>query len=111
MSCASVSRKKTVAANSKLNVAMIGCGNIAGMAFGGCKNENIVALCDVDSNMLYRYEKDYSVTGEMAIYFSDRRPGGNVAHVTETLSVYIRYIWTAGYDGGAHCGCEYRSLP
>jgi len=50
---------KARGANSKLNVAMIGCGNIAGMAFDGCKHENIVALCDVDSNMLFRYEKDY----------------------------------------------------
>ncbi|QBG49242.1 Gfo/Idh/MocA family oxidoreductase [Verrucomicrobia bacterium S94] len=38
-------------ANSKLNIAMIGAGNIAGMAYGGCKGENIVALADVDSNM------------------------------------------------------------
>lgn len=38
-------------ANSKLSIAMIGAGNIAGMAYGGCKGENIVALADVDSNM------------------------------------------------------------
>ncbi|KAA3655737.1 MAG: gfo/Idh/MocA family oxidoreductase [Calditrichaeota bacterium] len=46
-------------ANSKLNIAMIGCGNIANMAFEGCINENIVALCDVDSNMLFRYAEEY----------------------------------------------------
>jgi len=57
--CASVFNRKTGAANNKLNIAMIGCGNIAGMALDGCKNENIIALCDVDSNMLFRYEKDY----------------------------------------------------
>jgi predicted dehydrogenase len=51
--------KAGAAANSKLNIAMIGCGNIAGMALDGCKKENIVALCDVDSNMLFRYEKDH----------------------------------------------------
>jgi predicted dehydrogenase len=39
-------------ASSKLNVAMIGAGNIAGMAYGGCRGENIVALCDVDSSMI-----------------------------------------------------------
>lgn len=38
-------------ANSRLNIAMIGAGNIAGMAYNGCKGENIVALADVDSNM------------------------------------------------------------
>lgn len=36
-------------ANSKLNIAMIGAGGIASMAYGGCKRENIVALCDIDS--------------------------------------------------------------
>ncbi len=35
--------------NSKVNVAMIGGGGVAGQAFGGCKGENIVAVCDVDS--------------------------------------------------------------
>ncbi len=39
-------------ANSKVNVAMVGAGNIAGQAYGGTRNENIVALCDVDSAMI-----------------------------------------------------------
>ncbi|VGO15489.1 hypothetical protein PDESU_04072 [Pontiella desulfatans] len=39
-------------ANSKVNVAMIGAGNIAKMAYGGVQGENIVALCDVDSSMI-----------------------------------------------------------
>ena len=51
--------KAGAGANSKLNIAMIGCGNIASMALGGCNSENIVALCDVDSNMLYKYAKKY----------------------------------------------------
>jgi predicted dehydrogenase len=37
-------------ANSKVNIAMIGGGGIAHMAYGSLKNENIVAVCDVDSN-------------------------------------------------------------
>ena len=36
-------------ANSKLNIAMIGAGGVASQAYGGCKGENIVALCDIDS--------------------------------------------------------------
>lgn len=35
-------------ANSKVNIAMIGAGGVAGMAYGGTKGENIVALCDID---------------------------------------------------------------
>lgn len=35
-------------ANSKVNIAMIGVGGIASMAYQGTKVENIVALCDID---------------------------------------------------------------
>lgn len=38
--------------NGKLNIAMIGAGNIAKMAYSGCKDENIVALCDIDQSMI-----------------------------------------------------------
>lgn len=42
-------------ANSKLNIAMIGAGGIANMAYGGCKGENIVALADVDSGKFLQH--------------------------------------------------------
>jgi predicted dehydrogenase len=38
--------------NSKLNIAMIGVGGQANSNYSGLKSENIVALCDVDSNSL-----------------------------------------------------------
>ena len=41
-------------ANSKLNIAHIGAGGIANMAYGGCKGENVVALCDIDSRKFPR---------------------------------------------------------
>ncbi|MDF7824593.1 Gfo/Idh/MocA family oxidoreductase [Pontiellaceae bacterium B12227] len=37
-------------ANSKLNIAMIGASGIAGQAYGGSREDNVVALCDVDPN-------------------------------------------------------------
>ena len=46
-------------ANGKLNVAMVGAGGIAYMAYNGLKDENIVALCDVDSNRLYEHAEKY----------------------------------------------------
>ena len=46
--------KAGVSPNSKINVAMIGGGGIASMAFDGCKDENIVAVCDVDSKFTNR---------------------------------------------------------
>jgi len=58
-------------ANSKLNIAMIGAGNIAGMAYGGCKGENIVAICDVDAGMVARAKKRSGV--EKAATFTDFR--------------------------------------
>lgn len=45
-------------ANSKVNIAMIGAGNIAGMAYNGCKGENIVALCDIDRRMFPNWSGD-----------------------------------------------------
>lgn len=50
-------------ANSKVNVAMIGAGNIAGQAYGGTLDENMVALCDVDSMMIDRNLKKHPLTG------------------------------------------------
>ncbi|TMU57337.1 Gfo/Idh/MocA family protein [Flagellimonas algicola] len=41
--------KPGVSANSKLNIALIGAGGIAAQAYKGFENENIVALCDIDS--------------------------------------------------------------
>jgi predicted dehydrogenase len=35
-------------ANSKLNVALVGAGGIAKTAFGECRNENVVAIAEVD---------------------------------------------------------------
>lgn len=46
-------------ANSKLNVAMIGAGNIAAMAYGPCSGENLVALADVDSRMFLQHQEKH----------------------------------------------------
>jgi len=43
--------------NSKLNIAMIGASNIASQAYNGCKGENIVAVCDVDSELIAKEAK------------------------------------------------------
>ena len=36
--------------NSKVNIAMIGTGGVAAQAYGPCRTENLVAICDVDEN-------------------------------------------------------------
>ena len=59
-------------ANGKLNIAMIGAGNIAEMAYEGCEGENIVALCDVDSDMFDQWAEDFPFI-QKAKRFSDFR--------------------------------------
>ncbi|MEM6319421.1 MAG: Gfo/Idh/MocA family oxidoreductase [Bacteroidota bacterium] len=51
--------KPGLAANSKLNIALIGAGGIAKQAYNSLKAENIVALCDVDSR---QFPKDRAGT-------------------------------------------------
>lgn len=46
-------------ANSRLNVAVVGAGGIAKMAYNGLDGENIVALCDVDSNKFHEHAADF----------------------------------------------------
>lgn len=41
-----------ISPNEKLNIAAIGTSNRAGADISGCASENIVALCDIDANLL-----------------------------------------------------------
>ncbi|HAV12336.1 MAG TPA: gfo/Idh/MocA family oxidoreductase [Opitutae bacterium] len=59
-------------ANSKLNIAHIGAGNIAGMAMGGCASETMYALCDVDSRMFNQHLEKHPTIAE-AQKFADFR--------------------------------------
>lgn len=64
--------KSAVSANSKLNIAMIGAGGIAGMAYGSCTQENVVALCDVDEQMFGEHADKFPIITK-AKKFSDFR--------------------------------------
>jgi predicted dehydrogenase len=44
-----VSRRRVLGANNRLNVAAIGAGGKGGVDIGYCRQENVVALCDVDA--------------------------------------------------------------
>ncbi len=46
--CASAPRRRTLGPNDKLNIAVVGAGGKGAVDTNGCKDENIVALCDVD---------------------------------------------------------------
>jgi len=58
--------KPGAAANSKVNIAMIGAGGIASMAYGPCSSENIVALCDVDETTLNKEGAKYPKAAKFA---------------------------------------------
>ncbi|MGC6456421.1 MAG: Gfo/Idh/MocA family protein [Coraliomargaritaceae bacterium] len=64
--------KPGTSANSKLNIAMIGAGNIAQMAYGGCRSENIVALADVDARQFHQHKERFPEI-ENAKKFTDFR--------------------------------------
>ena len=64
--------KPGVSANSKLNIAMIGAGNIADMAYQGCAGENLIAVCDIDSKMFGQHAKKFPEI-EKAQKFTDFR--------------------------------------
>jgi predicted dehydrogenase len=59
-------------ANSRLNIAMIGAGNIARMAYDGCQGENFVALADVDSDMFLQHAERFPEV-QRARQFTDYR--------------------------------------
>lgn len=50
--------KSGVSANSKLNIAMIGVGGIGGMALKDCAAENLIAVCDIDTNQIAKQAKN-----------------------------------------------------
>jgi predicted dehydrogenase len=60
--------KPGLSANSKVNVAVIGTGGVAWRAFEGTKDENLVAMCDVDSKMFGQYAKRFPAMGTAATF-------------------------------------------
>ena len=93
-------------ANSKMNIAMIGVGGIAGMAFDGCKDENIVALCDIDKRRHPSRQK-YPQTDGLP-YFQDFRVmldkmGKEIDAVTVNTPDHTHFVATlAAMERGMH---------
>src|SRR4051794_25697384 len=50
---------RRLSANDKLNIGFIGPAGRAGSSIANLKNQNIVALCDVDSTKLAAAEKQF----------------------------------------------------
>ena len=60
--------KETKTGNEKLNIACIGTANRAAADVSGVKQENIVALCDIDKNYLDRAGKQFPSARKYADY-------------------------------------------
>ena len=60
--------KETKAVNQKLNIACVGTANRAAADVSGVKQENIVALCDIDKNYLDRAGKQFPGARKYADY-------------------------------------------
>ena len=58
----------STSANEKLNIACVGTANRAAADISGVKGENIVALCDVDSNYLNRAAAEFANARKYADY-------------------------------------------
>ena len=60
--------RETKAVNQKLNIACVGTANRAAADVSGVKQENIVALCDIDKNYLDRAGKQFPGARKYADY-------------------------------------------
>ena len=54
-----VSSRNILGANQRLNIAAIGAGGKGGVDIGYCSQENVVALCDVDTRQAAGSLKKY----------------------------------------------------
>ena len=60
-----VAKAQSRSPNEKLNIASVGAGGRASSDIGACKDENIVALCDVSDRRAARTYGRYENAGEM----------------------------------------------
>jgi len=94
--------------NEKLNIGAIGVANRAAANIAGVKNENIVAICDVDDTLLNRAARDFSKASK---YNDFRRlidkEARNIDAVVVGAPDHIHApASAAAMQLGKHCYCE-----
>jgi hypothetical protein len=57
--CVSKPRRRSISPNEKLNIGAVGIGGKGGSDITCCAGENIVALCDVDADILARVKRNH----------------------------------------------------
>ena len=95
-------------ANGKLNIGCIGTANRAAADIEGVKGENIVALCDIDSNYLRRAGQRFKGARRYADYreMIDKEAGKMDAVVVGTADHHHAPASIRAIRAGMHVYCE-----
>jgi predicted dehydrogenase len=93
--------------NNKLNIAMVGVGGRGGANLKGVASENVVVLCDVDSNAVEaaapRYPEARKFTDFRKVF---DRPGAFDAVVVSTCEHTHAFVTLLALRAGKHVYCE-----
>ena len=97
---------RSYAANEKLNIGIIGVFNRGKANLDGVKNENITALCDVDSNFLSAQSRNFPKANQYADFRrmidSENLDALVVSSPDQTHAVATSF----GLNNGLHTYCE-----
>ncbi len=92
-------RPRRIAANEKLNIGFIGVAGQAGFSIGNLKDQNIVALCDVDSTNL----------GKAAVQFPAARTYADFRRLIDQQDIDAIVIATPDHTHAVATGAALRS--
>lgn len=83
-------------ANSKLNLAFIGTGNIAEQAYAGLPDENWVALCDVDASFISKVKSEFPQASGARVFEDFRvmfdKMGGEIDGVCVSTPDHTHFV-------------------
>jgi predicted dehydrogenase len=93
-------------ANDKLNIGVIGVGNRAVSNIGGVKGENIVALCDIDEELLRSAAEDFPKAKTYTDFRKLLEQPGIDAVVISTADHTHAVATLMALESGKHVYCE-----
>ncbi|MAZ12722.1 MAG: oxidoreductase [Verrucomicrobiales bacterium] len=97
---------RSYAANEKLNIGIIGVFNRGKANLDGVKNENITALCDVDSNFLSTQSRNFPKANQYAD-FRRMIDSENLDALVVSSPDHTHAVATSfGLNNGLHTYCE-----
>ena len=97
---------RSYAANEKLNIGIIGVFNRGKANLNGVKNENITALCDVDSNFLSAQSRNFPKANQYAD-FRRMIDSENLDALVVSSPDHTHAVATSfGLNNGLHTYCE-----